>query len=164
MWRESGRIVPEMGLFERLRSAIEGPRLADELAILAGQSEELVSRLRRHAERVAYPKIAQDIREIADREEARQKTMRAALSERGKWPRPPEATNHEGANAWERLSIDLEILLLFARNLHRHAMRWEGDGSDPSLGAALMKVADGAAADEFELRMLVAKLDPQALD
>jgi hypothetical protein len=164
MWRESGRIVPEMGLFERLRSAVAGPRLTDELAILAGQSEELVNRLRRHAERVAYPKIAQDIREIADREEAHQKIMRAALSERAKWPRPPQPTNHEGANAWERLSIDLEILLLFARNLHRHAMRWEGDGNDPALGEALMKVADGAATDEFELRLLVAKLDPQALD
>jgi hypothetical protein len=43
-------------------------------------------------------------------------------------------------------------------------MRWEGDGGDPALGAALMKVADSAATDEFELRMLVAKLDPQALD
>jgi len=161
---ESGRIVPEMGLFERLRSAVAGPRLADELATLAGQCEDLVNRLRRHAERVAYPKIAQDIREIADREEAHQKIMRAALSERGMWPRPPEATSHEGANAWERLSIDLEILLLFARNLHQHAMRWEGDGGDPALGEALMKIAEAAASDEFELRLLVAKLDPQALD
>jgi hypothetical protein len=153
-----------MGLFERLRSAVAGPRLADELAILAGQSEELVSRLRRHAERVAYPKIAQDIREIADREEAQQKTMRAALAERGMWPRPPMPTSHEGANAWERLSIDLEILLQLARNLHQHAMRWEGDGGDPALGDALMKVANEASVDEFELRLLVAKLDPQALD
>ena len=156
--------MPEMGLFERLRSAIGGPRLTDELAILAGQSEDLVNRLRRHAERVAYPKIAQDIREIADREEAHHKIMRAALSEREMWPRPPEATSHEGANNWERLSIDLEILLMFARNLHRHAMRWEGDGGDPVLGEALMKIANEASEDEFELRLLVAKLDPQALD
>jgi hypothetical protein len=153
-----------MGLFERLRSAIAGPRLADELAMLAGQSEDLVSRLRRHAERVTYPKIAQDIREIADREAGHQKVMRTALAERGMWPRPPEPTSHDGANNWERLSIDLEILLMFARSLHRHAMRWEGDGGDPALGEALMKVANEASEDEFELRLLVAKLDPQALD
>jgi len=153
-----------MGLLERLRSAIAGPRLIDELAILAGQSEDLVNRLRRHAERVNYPKIAQGVREIADKEAGHQKIMRAALAEREMWPRPPEQTAHEGGNNWERLSIDLEILLELARNLHHHAMRWEGDGQNPALGEALMKVADEASEDEFELRMLVAKLDPQALD
>jgi len=160
----TGRSVPEMGLFERLRSAVAGPRLIDELATLAGQSEDLVNRLRRHADRVAYPKIAAGVHEIAAKEAEHQKLLRAALAERGMWPRPPEPTSHEGANAWERLSIDLEILLLFARNLHQHAMRWEGDGGDTALGETLRKIADEASTDEFELRLLVAKLDPQALD
>src|SRR5271166_1225416 len=143
----------EMELLDRLRSAIEGPRLTDELAILAGQSEELVNRLHRHAERVTYPGIAQGVRDIAKREASHQKIMRAALSERGLWPRPATEPPHEGSNNWERLSIDLEILLLFARNLHRHAMRWEGDGRDRALGETLMKVADEASDDEFELRL-----------
>jgi len=90
--------------------------------------------------------------------------MRAILSDRGLWPRPPEEASHEGANNWERLSNDLEILLQFARELHRHAMRWEGEGENAKLGETLMKIADEASEDEFELRLLVAKLDPQALD
>ena len=157
-------IAQEMGLFDRLRSALAGPRLIDELAILAGELEDLVARLRRHSARVTYPAIAQGVREIADKEEAHQKIMRAALAEHEMWPRPPVRSGHEGTNNWERLSLDLEILLLFARNLHRHAMRWEGEGENAKLGATLKKVADEASENEFELRLLVAKLDPQALD
>jgi hypothetical protein len=157
-------IVQDMGLFDRLRTALAGPRLIDELAILAGESEDLVGRLRRHSARVTYPAIAQGVLEIAAKEEAHQKIMRAMLTEHGMWPRPPEQTGHEGTNNWERLSIDLQILLLFARNLHRHAMRWEGEGENAKLGETLKKIADEASENEFELRLLVAKLDPQALD
>jgi hypothetical protein len=153
-----------MGLLDRLRTAISGPRLIDELAILAGQCEALVNRLRRHAERAMYPRIAQGVREIAEKEAAHDKTLRGILAERGFWPRPPEEVPHEGSNNWERLSNDLEILLLFARELHRHAMRWEGESENSELGETLKKVADEASDDEFELRRLVAKLDPQALD
>ncbi len=153
-----------MGLIERLRTAISGPRLIDELAILAGQSEALSDRLRRHAERLTYPAIAQGVAAIAATEAGHEKTMRAILSERHLWPRPPEEVPHEGSNNWERLSNDLEILLLFARDMHRHAMRWEGEGENPQLGESLKKIADEAAEDEHELRRLVAMLDPQALD
>src|SRR5262249_18715871 len=131
-------------------------------AILAGQSEALAERLRRHAERGTYPAIAQGVREIAEKEAIHQKEMRAILAERHLWPRPPEQVSHEGSNNWERLSNDLEILLLFARDLHRHAMRWEGE--NPALCETLMKIADEASDNEYELRRLVAKLDPQALD
>ena len=151
-----------MGLLDRLRSAISGPRLIDELGIMAGQSEALVNRLRRHAERARYPAIAQGVRAIAEKEAAHEKTLRAILAERHLWPRPPEKVPHEGSNNWERLSLDLEILLLFAQELHRHSMRWESE--NPELAESLKKIADEASDDEFELRRLVAKLDPQALD
>ena len=157
-------IAHDMGLFEKLRTALAGPRLIDELATLAGESEDLVARLRRHGARVTYPAIAHGVLEIADKEEAHQKIMRAALAEHEMWPRPPAQTGHEGTNHWERLSIDLQTLLLFARNLHRHAMRWEGEGENAKLGATLKQIADEASENEFELRLLVAKLDPQALD
>lgn len=111
-----------------------------------------------------YPRIAQGVREIAEKEAAHDRAMRSILAERGMWPRPPEEVPHEGSNNWERLSNDLEILLQFARELHRHAMRWEGDGENAALGETLRKIADEASDDEFELRRLVAKLDPQALD
>lgn len=151
-----------MGLIDRLRSAISGPPLIEELVILAGQCEALVKRLRRHAERALYQAIAQGVRKIADNEDAHDRTLRAILAERGLWPRPPEEVPHEGSNNWERLSGDLEILLLFAQELHRHAMRWEGE--NPELGETLKKIAEEASDDEFELRRLTAKLDPQALD
>ena len=157
-------IAHQMGLFERLRSALAGPRLIDELATLAGESEDLVARLRRHGARVTYQAIAQGVNEIAAKEDAHQKIMRTVLTEQGIWPRPPEQTGHEGTNNWERLSIDLQMLLLFARNLHRHAMRWEGEGENAKLGETLKQIADEASENEFELRLLVAKLDPQALD
>ena len=156
--------MQEMGLIDRLRTAISGPRLIDELAILAGQSEALVDRLRRHAVRVTYPAIAEGVARIAEKEATHEKTIRAMLSERNSWPRPPAEVPHEGSNNWERLSNDLEILLLWAREMHQHAMRWEGEGERAALGETLMKVADEAADDEYELRRLVAKLDPQALD
>ncbi len=90
--------------------------------------------------------------------------MRGILSERHLWPRPPEEVPHEGSNNWERLSNDLEILLLLARKLHQHAMRWEGEARLRFLGDTLMKIANEASDNEYELRRLVAKLDPQALD
>jgi hypothetical protein len=159
-----GRIVQEMGLIDRLRTAFSGPPLKEELAILAGQSEALVNRLRRHAERVTYPAIAEGVAKIAEKEAAHEKALRAMLSERHLWPRPPEEPPHQGSNSWERLSNDLEILLLWAREMHQHAVRWEGDGENPALGEALRKIADEASDNEYELRRLVAKLDPQALD
>ncbi len=153
-----------MGLIDKLRNAISGPPLIVELAILAGQSEALANRLARHAQRVTYPAIAEGVRQIAEKEAAHETTMRHILSQRNLWPRPPEEVSHEGSNSWERLSNDLEILLLFARELHSHAMRWEGEGEAALLGETLMKIADEADDNEQELRRLVAKLDPQALD
>lgn len=160
---EVGRIVQEMRLLDRLRNAMSGPPLIEELATLAGQSEALANRLHRHADRAAmYPGIAKGVREIADKEAAHHKIMRAVLAEHHLWPRLPEGTAHEGSNNWERLSSDLQMLLLFAQELHRHAMRWEGE--NPEFGETLSKIADEASQNEFELRRLVAKLDPQALD
>ncbi len=157
-----GRTVEEMGLFEKLRAKISGPRLIDELAMLAGQCEALVKRMRAHAERPLYPAIAAGVRKIAESEAAHEKILRHILAERGLWPRPPETTAHDGSGNWERLSGDLEILLLFAQELHRHAMRWESES--PQLAETLAKIADEASNSEFELRRLTAKLDPQALD
>lgn len=151
-----------MGLLDRLKSAFSGPELTDELAILAGQSEALVDRLRRHAERLTYPAIATGVREIAEKEAAHEKTLRSILAARHLWPRPPEEVPHEGSGNWERLSNDLEILLLWARQLNQHAMRWESD--EPALADTLMKIANEASDNEYELRRLVAMLDPQAID
>ena len=152
-----------MGILDRLKAAFaEGPRLTDELALLGGRSEALVARMRRHAEMCGYPAIAQGVRQIAEKEAAHEKAIRAILADRGMWPRPPETAAHEGVNNWERLSGDLEILLAFAQDLHRHAIRWEGE--DPKLAEQLFAIAREAGDDEMELRRLAVLCDPQAVD
>ena len=152
-----------MGLFEKLRARISGPRLIDELGTLAGHCEELVNRMRLHTVRATlYPAIANEVRAIAEREAAHERTLRGILAESGRWPRPPENLPRDGSNNWERLSGDLEILLAFSQELQRQAMRWESE--NPAIGEMLRKIATEAGEDEFELRRLVAKLDPQAID
>ena len=151
-----------MGLFEKLRARISGPRLIDELETLAGRCEALVNRMRLHAERGLYPSIANEVRAIADREAVHERALRKILAESGRWPRPPQNLPHDGSNNWERLSGDLEILLLFSQDLQRQAMRWESE--NPAIGDTLRKIATEASDNEVELRRLTAKLDPQALD
>ena len=151
-----------MGLLDRLRTAISGPPLIDELAILAGQCEALVNRLRRHAERALYPTIANGVREIAKREAEHDKILRRILAERGLWPRPPEELPQDGASNWQRLNGDLLMLQLFSQELNRHAVKWQP--ADSQLSETLRTVASEASDSEFELRRLTAKLDPQAID
>jgi hypothetical protein len=151
-----------MGLFEKLRARISGPRLIDELETLAGQCEALVNRMRLHAERGLYPAIANEVRAIAEQEAAHERTLRGILAESGRWPRPPENLPRDGSNNWERLSGDLEILVQFTLVLQRQAMRWESE--HPAIGETLNKIASEASDSEFKLRRLAAKLDPQALD
>ena len=123
-----GRIVQEMGLIEQTTKRHRGAAADRGTRNPGGPIREPWSnRLARHAERVNYPAIAQGVRAIAAKEAEHEKTMRAILPERNLWPRPPAEVPHEGSNSWERLSNDLEILLLFARELHQHAMRWEGE-------------------------------------
>lgn len=155
--------MEEMGLLDKLRAAFAPrPRLLEELEELAGHSEVLVKRLRSHARMCPYPVIAKEIAELAEREANHEKTLRAILSDHGRWPRPPKTEAHEGSNNWERLSRDLEILLEFTQAMNRHALKWEG--SNPASAQRLLAVAREAADDEMELRTITAKCDPLALD
>lgn len=152
-----------MGILDKLRSAFsEKPRLEDELAQLAGNCEALVKRMQRHAEVCSYPSIAKEVAEISAREALHEKALRSILAERGRWPRPPETTAHEGSNNWERLSLDLAALLAFSQQLHRHAIKWEGD--NPALAERLFQIAIEAGDDETALRRIAAMCDPLALD
>lgn len=163
LFTRGSAVAAGMGLLDKLRSAFsDKPRLEDELADLAGACEALVTRMQRHAELCSYPAIAQGVREIAAQEAVHEKTLRSILAARGRWPRPPESTGHEGSSNWERLSLDLAALLLFAQQLHRHAIRCEGD--DPALAEQLFEISREAAESETRLRRLAAMCDPQALD
>ena len=151
-----------MGLLDRLRTAISGPPLSEELATLAGQCEALVNRLRRHAERPLYPAIANGVREIAKREAEHDRILRRILAERGLWPRPPEELPQDGSSNWQRLNGDLLMLQLFSQELNRHAVKWQAE--DLQMSEMLRTIASEASDSEFELRKLTAKLDPQAID
>lgn len=152
-----------MGILDKLRSAFsEKPRREDELAELAGDCEALVKRLKRHAEVCSYPAIAKEVAEIAAREALHEKALRSILADQGRWPRPPESTAHEGSNNWERLSLDLAALLAFSQQLHRHAIKWDGENS--ALAERLFQIATEAGDNETILRRIAAMCDPQALD
>ena len=154
--------MDEMGLLSRLKSAFSEPPLIDELVTLTGRHEFVTNRLARHAALLTVVPIKRSVTEIAEREQAHQKRLRAILAERGLWPRPPESEPRDGANHWERLSGDLEMLLAFAQELNAHALKWEG--GNPKLRDELLKIANEAAISEIELRRIAAKCDPQALD
>jgi hypothetical protein len=152
-----------MEIFKRLRSAFsERDRLMRRLAEIAGRCEVLVERLRRHGGMCVYPALADGVRALAAIEARHERVLRSILAERECWPRQPEFPPREGANNWERLSGDTVMLLAFARELHRHALEWEGE--DPALAERLAQVAAEADESEAQLRALSLKCDPQALD
>lgn len=152
-----------MGILEKLRSALsERDRLMRRLAEIAGRCEVLVMRLRRHADLCVYPAIANGVRAVAAAEARHERALRSILGERGLWPRPPEDKPGEGANNWERLSVDTEMLLALSQALARQALQCES--FDPDLAQRLREIGSEAAESESQLRALALKCDPQALD
>ncbi len=156
--------MASMGILDKLRAAFEEKphALALELADVAGLAEMLVARMRRHAGTARLLMIEKGVAEIAEREAAHEKALRAMLAERGMWPRPPVSTPHDGSNNWERLSIDLAMLAELAVSLSRASAKWES--VDESVANKLMTMSREAYENESELRKLALKCDPQALD
>lgn len=151
-----------MGFFERLRQAFSpDTHLLDDLAVLAGKNEDLAARLTRHAAACAYSNLKAGVEALAGKEASHARTVARILQQHGRWARPPKP-RREGANNWERLSTDLEILGELDAGLHRAAAEWEG--SDPELSARLLKLALEDDENEGELRKLALLCDPQALD
>ncbi|HVA77786.1 MAG TPA: hypothetical protein VNF27_07815 [Candidatus Binataceae bacterium] len=152
-----------MGFFSKFRaSASPEKRAIDELADLAGRKEALIARLGRHATRCAYPAMAAELNALAEKEAAHFKILRAILSDRQTWPRPPENQPREGASNWERLGGDLAILVAIAAGLRLSAMHWEA--VDQKIGDTLDTMATEDVDYESDLRKLALKCDPQAFD
>jgi len=155
-------MASSMGLLDRFRAALSPePRLWNELTDIAGRNESLVARLTRHAARCPYGNLRSGVESLAETQAANLKQLRSILSEKNLWPRPPEPAR-DGANNWERLSLDLELLIEITQQLHRAASEWEG--IDPELGDKLAALAIADDARTSELRALALKFDPQALD
>jgi len=153
-----------MGILDKLRAAFEEKphALTLELEDAAGLAEVLVARMRRHAATARLRLIEKGVAEIAEREAAHEKTLRAMLADRGLWPRPPASTPHDGSNNWERLSIDLAMLGELSVSLSRMSAKWES--VDEGVAQQLMAISREAYENEVELRKLALKCDPQALD
>ena len=159
--RVGGKMASAMGFFDRLLSSPDKTALA-ELAELTGRKEALIHRLKRHAEMCSYPNIRAGLEHIAQGQADSFKILRAILTDRGTWARPPEATPREGTNNWERLSNDLAIMRSIAVGMQKAAGVWEGIDQAIADKLAPIALADNDA--ESELRAIALKCDPQALD
>lgn len=150
-----------MGILKRIRSSREA-RLVGELASVAGSQQLLAERLRRHARQCSAPGVAAGLEELADREARHASVLSAMLARRGAALKAPESYFRDGANAWERVSADLELFLEIHRLLSRLVIDLEE--IQPRLATELREIAEHDEQNLGELRTLTLKLDPQALD
>ena len=153
-----------MGFFQKLFSlslASARAELLEQLSALAGRNEGLVERLKRHAA-LASGNIRTGVEALADKETAHVKLLHSILADHNVWAKLPEPALHDGANNWQRLSGDLEVLRELTAELRNNAMKWES--VDEGVAAALMQLAIEDDERESELRKLALKCDTLALD
>ena len=152
-----------MGILEKLGLSVSSEeRLLDELTDLADRNQALVDRLRRHTELCPYPSMKQALERLAAKEAAHVNALKAILTPRGRWVSPRDLPSRNGANSWERITGDLELLSRLSIELGRNAMRWEA--VNPEIAERLRTLVDEDAAVLGELRKLALKSDPQALN
>ena len=136
--------------------------LLAELADIAGRKESLIERLERHAAMCSYSNIKAGLEQLAVREAAHLKALKATLTDHGMWPRPPEPPAHDGSSNWERLSGDLELASELSKMINRQSVMWE------AIDPAMAKRFAAMYAEDYDhtsfLRDLTLKCDPQAFD
>ena len=158
-----GEMATGMGFFQRLRSSVTTKTsLLEELAILAGNNQGLVERMRRHAAICPYQNIKAGVVALADKESRHVKALNAILSDHNIWAKAPELPLHDGSNNWARLSGDLELLGSLAADLRLASVKWES--VDEKISNQLRDIADEDDDHESELRKLAMKCDAMALD
>lgn len=158
-----GEMATGMGFFQRLRSSGSsetGP--LEELAVLAGNNQGLVERMRKHADICLYPKLKADVAALAEKEARHVKALNAILSDHNVWAKLPELPLHDGSNNWARLSGDLELLGTLAADLRLASVRWEPVSE--AISNQLRQLANEDDEHESELRQLAMKCDAMALD
>lgn len=152
-----------MGFFQRLRSSASSEAgLLEELAVLAGNNQGLVERMRRHAAICPYPNIKAGVVALAEKEARHVKLLNAILSERNVWAKLPELPLHDGSNNWARLSGDLALLGSLAAELRLASVKWESVSE--AISNQLRALANEDDEHESELRKLAMKCDAMALD
>jgi hypothetical protein len=152
-----------VGILDKIRTSISAEaRLLATLATVAGDSQGLMERLRRHAARCRYAQMKPVLEEIADKEHQHHRSLGAILAEHRVWAKLPNRPVHEGSNDWERLSADLGLLSEIGMTLGKLASRWER--TNAAVTDQLRTIAEEDAELGSTLRKLVLKCDPQALD
>ena len=152
-----------MGFFQRLRSSASAKAgVLEELAVLTGNNQGLVERMRRHAEICPYQNIKAGVVALADKEARHVKALNAILSDHNVWAKSPELPLHDGSNNWARLSGDLALLGSLAADLRLASVKWES--VDEKTSNQLRQVANEDDEHESELRKLAMKCDAMALD
>jgi hypothetical protein len=152
-----------MGFFQRLRSsASTKTSLLEELAILTGNNQGLVERMRRHAAICPYQNIKAGVVTLADKEARHVKSLNAILSDHNVWAKSPQLPLHDGSNNWARLSGDLELLGSLAADLRLASVKWES--VDEKTSNQLRQIANEDDEHESDLRKLAMKCDAMALD
>jgi hypothetical protein len=152
-----------MGILQRIRSSLAPQtRLFAELAQIAGRNEILADRLHRHARLCPSPTVATALEQVADKQAAHARSLSTLLAQHGVAAKPPDVPLRDGANNWERVGADLQLLMEISRALSRQSIDWES--LEPELAALLRGMAEHDDQDAVELRQLTVKLDPQALD
>jgi hypothetical protein len=152
-----------MGILQRMwhgTSAEE--QLVSELSDIAGRHQELAERLARHAKSCIYPNIASGLASLAERASDHARALSAMLRERQAWSKLPKAPGADGSNNWERVRLDLALLLELTRAMNRQALQWESVDAD--FASLLRTIATRDDRDLGELRELALRCDPQALD
>ncbi len=133
-----------------------------ELAEIAGRNQVLADRLQRHARLCPSPTVAAALEQLADKEAGHARSLSTLLAQHGVAAKPPQAPLRDGANNWERVGADLQLLIEISRALNRQSIDWES--LEPELAALLREMAEHDDQNAVELRQLTVKLDPQALD
>ena len=152
-----------MGILQKIwtRSSAD-EELISELAEIAGRHQQLAEQLARHAQSCKYPNIASGLTSLAERASDHARALSAMLRERKAWSRLPEPSEAEGSSNWERMHVDLALLLDLTRAMNRQALRWERVDAD--FASLLRTIAMRDDRDLGQVRDLALKCDPQALD
>jgi hypothetical protein len=154
-----------MGWAERLiRLATGDPQqaLRDELLGLYRASADRARRLAAHAAQAPTRSSEAQLSELAVREAALRDALQEALRQHGVEPPPLQAVNDGGHNHWARLVADLEATRTARDELSRK--RADLAARDPSVDPLLQSILSGLDAQATELRTLIARADPQALN
>lgn len=158
-----------MGVLDKLsRFVIGGTAVATRDATAALRESYLdctrrAAQLARHAEMAPQAYSIEGLKELADEEGEQRDRLRQALEAAGApIPSPVDAPQRGALNHWARLVQDLEAHRMAAQRFRERAMRFAE--SLPKTAGLFEALCQEEVAHCEDLRRLIARADPQAID